>query len=61
MTSEMALPTDAIAERSTTFATTSTSALVMRSPECGPSRDPRPKKVGNCPTWASIAVNPPDA
>ena len=21
----------------------------------------RPKKVGNCPTWASIAVRPPDA
>ena len=47
--SEQALPTDAIAERSTMLATTSTSAAVISMPACGPSRDPRPKKVGNCP------------
>ena len=59
--SEHALPTDAIAERSTVFETTRTSPAVIRSPACGPSREPRPKNVGNCPAPASIAVRPPDA
>ena len=49
MTSEQALPTEAIAERSTRLATTSTSAAVISSPACAPSREPRPKKGGNCP------------
>ena len=58
---EHALPTEAIAERSTTLETTRTSPEVISSPACGPSREPRPKKVGNCPWAASIDVNPPDA
>ena len=49
MTSEQALPTDAIAERSTRLATTSTIAAVIKSPACGPRREPRPKNGGNWP------------
>ena len=59
--SEHALPTDAMAERSTVFATTSTSAAVTRTPACGPSRERRPSSGGNCPDSLSIAVSPPDA
>ena len=33
---------------------------VISRPACGPSREPRPKNGGNCPTSASIAVSPPD-
>ena len=34
---------------------------MISRPACAPSRDPRPKKGGNWPTSASIAVNPPEA
>ena len=45
--SEQALPTDAIAERSTRFETTRTIAAVMNIPARGPSREPLPKNAGN--------------
>src|SRR5262249_42710541 len=50
---ETALPTDAIAERSTKLATSSTSTAEMSSPACGPSRDFDPKEAGNSPASAS--------
>ena len=59
--SEQALPTEAIAERSTRFDTTTTIAAVINIPACGPSREPSPKRGGNCPTSANVAVRPPDA
>ena len=56
---EHALPTEAIAERSTRFATTRTSAAVISRPACGPSREPRPKNGGNCPgRRASTSARP---
>ena len=36
-------------------------AAVISSPAFLPSGEPRPKKGGNWPTSASIAVNPPEA
>ena len=56
MTSATALPTDAIADRSTRLATTSTSAAVMYSPARVPRRDSRPKNDGKSPWLASMAV-----
>ena len=61
ITSEQALPTDAIAERSTRLETTSTSAAVISNPAFEPSREPRPKNGGNWPTSASIVVRPEEA
>jgi hypothetical protein len=61
ITSEHALPTDAIAERSTRLLTTSTMPAVISMPACAPSREPGPKKGGNWPTPASIEVKPPEA
>ena len=34
---------------------------VISNRACEPSREPRPKKGGNCPTSASIAVSVPEA
>jgi hypothetical protein len=59
--SEHALPTDAIAERSTRFETTSTMPAVTRIPACGPSGELLPKNVGNWRASASIDVRPPAA
>ena len=61
MRSEQALPTEAIAERSTRLAITSTIAAVISIPLCEPSRELRPKKGGNCPISASDRVRPPEA
>ena len=59
ITREQALPTEAIAERSTRFATTRTIPAVMSSPACVPSREPRPKNGGNCPSArASTSTHP---
>ena len=59
--SEQALPTEAIAERSTRFETTRTIPAVISIPARGPSGEPRPKKGGNWPAPASIVVRPPEA
>ena len=59
--SEHALPTDAIADRSTKLATTSTRTAVTSSPPCWPSRDARPKIGGNCRISASIVRQAADA
>jgi hypothetical protein len=61
MISERALPTDAIAERSTRLATTSTSALVMMSPASAPSPRPRSEERRELPGLASVLVSPPEA
>ena len=49
--SEHALPTDAIADRSTVFETRTTTAALIRTPLFAPRRDPRPKNGGNWPSW----------
>jgi hypothetical protein len=59
--SEHALPTDAIADRSTVFETTSTIPALISTPLFAPSRDPGPKNGGNWPTSESILVKPAEA
>src|SRR6185503_11283626 len=59
--SEHALPTEAIAERSTVLATTSTTAALIRTPLFAPSREAGPKNGGNWPTPDSIRVRPAEA
>ena len=59
--SEQALPTDAMAERSTRFEITRTIPAVMSISELWPSLDSRPKNGGNWRTSASMEVRPPDA
>ena len=56
-----ALPTEAMAERSTAFATIRTRPDVMSSPDLEPSREPGPKNAGNSPSCASIPVRFDDA
>ena len=59
--SATALPTDAIAERSTRFATSSTRPAVIRSPACAPSARFTPKNGGKSRSCASMPVRLTDA
>jgi hypothetical protein len=60
MAREQAVPTDAMAQRSTELAKARTSALVMRSGERAEPRA-RPKIGGNRPLSARLVVRPLEA